>query len=813
MARVTKQRVAFLQLEIPKLVKLELDYTKEKNFVGGFNFGEGNGVVDSLVKVVAKFRETDSEQVERELSTFLDQARKVARHVFPVEKQIVRTNRARDVKMKRVLSPLESFRHWMDSHDEEADRLGRNELEGFFSTHADGAEAHKCQPLAAHRFIIESIGVEDYIPFAGKQEVVGLRRGVYGIVGTYEENARRSNRAGKSALLKSILTSLFGDDRSEMGRGESVDRDIHYGKEGYRVALGLHLGDAPAVQLERQRGHGGKIVCHAGGAKMSVTALDAYVGGLLQFGKDDFTKISFVKAGDLNGIIGSGNSQMKSDLLRWLGLEYWEKIHTTVQREIFQLQADLAIKAATVEQFKQELEKLEMDLARFPSAENLESRLCRFRGEADELVGRIAEYRAVMDRSRLKREREVLASQLRQEIAIVEFEGKPYNPAKLQPKLVDLIHEKKDERDGLVKQLSDLKSRVSQRSEMRDGFKKTGACPIEHAVQCPLKNKLVSVIEAGEEFDSKRTAAVYNTEKVLEVVEDCQESLEDLLRKVSNRVVRANTFRAKIDEIDEKLAGLHGEDLPEVNSMSEELQIARDAVLKVEMDIAARNQLKKRLGEVEKLEQSASRWILFNSEKERQLRFVRRACGRDGIPTMQLENALSVVEAGANSVLAMIEAPHRVAFSFQRELKKLEDTCHECGNVFKAKGDKTCSRCGEERWNKKSEDISLEITDSNGRTQDFNQDSSGGRALAALALRVALAQHFGFNVLFLDEVCGSLDDENLDMLIRLLKKLTSMGFDQVFVISHRERIKDLLDDLIVVERDNVAGRSKFFLQA
>jgi hypothetical protein len=808
MARVVKRRIAFTEIDTPNLVELKLDYTTDR--VGGFVFGERSGDADSLVKVVVKFREDDSERVEQELAVFLDSARKVVRHVFPVEKQIVRSSRVRDVKMKRALSPLESFRYWMDSHEEEVSKLGRNELEGFFSTHADGAEANKCQPLAVARFMIENIGVEDYIPFAGKHEVVGLGRGVYGIVGTYEENPRRSNRAGKSALLKSVLTTLFGDDRSEMGRGESVDRDIHHGKEGYRVALGLHLGDAPAVQLERQRGHGGKIICHAGGAKMSVTALDAYVEGLLRFGKDDFTKISFVKAGDLNGIIGSGNSQMKSDLLRWLGLEYWEKIHSNVQREILQLQADIAVKKATADQLHQEWERLGIDLER-SSCDELKAQIDEVRKQENEIVERVAEHRADMDRTRLKRERESLAAQLRKEIVQVEFEGKMYNPHMLQARLEDLVHEKKNERDGLIKQLSDLKSRGSQRSEMRDGFKKTGTCPIERAVQCPLKDRLVSVIEAGDEVDSKRAFAVRNTMLSLEAIEDCQGTLEDLLRSMSSRTVRAKTFRAKIEEIDGKLEGKKDGDDVEVDEMSEELQIVRDVVLRRERDLAAWNQTKLRYEEVNLQGQKIQKWIASNTEREGQLRFLRRACGRDGIPTMQLENALSVVEAGANTVLSMIEAPHRVAFSFQRELKKLEDSCHECGVVFK-KSEKTCSQCGEERWNKKSEDISLEITDSNGRTQDFNQDSSGGRALVALALRVALAQHFGFNLLFLDEVCGSLDDENLDMLIRLLKRLTSMGFDQVFVISHRERIKDLLDDLIVVERDNIAGRSKFFLQ-
>jgi len=814
MARVTKHKVAFARLSSPKMVRLELDYLHDGGLVEEMMEARRSGEwKDVLVKPVVRYLESEAARCEEITAKILASVRVDARHVFPTEKHIVRGNRARNEAVKIALSPLKAFQLWMDSRKEEADKLGRNGLEGFFNTHADGAEAHKCQPLAAARFKLGRIEVEDYIPFAGKSTVEVFEEGVYGIVGTYGDNARRSNRAGKSALLKAIITALFGDDREELGRGKSAERDVHHGKDRYRIMLQLLFDNVavPEVDVERWRTSTGKATAAIDGAKHSVSSASAVLRELLRFDRDDFTKIAFVRAGDLNGIVGSGNSQMKADLLRWLGLEYWERIHTSVNRELLQLEYDLAQRADAAEHYREEREQLEAEMQKCATEEVMALVLQKAREKADFLAGQIAEQRAARETSRLKVQREDLAKRLRQEISPMEFERESYSPARLHLHLEEQISKMRERRDELQAELTAVKAKVEHKRDLEDRFRAEGCCPMVQHFECPAQGPLSKLLEARA-ADRTKQAELNSVvrEKIICLEEDMRD-LQSSSKEAGAREERAKSLRTQIEDIDAKLQGREEETGKVLDELSEELQIARDAAQLQEQRIADRKALGERIAISRNHEQQSQNWITQNEHRGRQFRFIRRACGRDGIPTMQLENALAEVEAGANTVLGMIEAPHRVAFSFQRELKVLEDSCRECGATFD-KSSKRCDYCGEERHNKRSEDISLEITDSNGRTQDFSQDSSGGRALAALALRVALAQRFGFNVLFLDEVCGSLDDENLDMLIRLLKRLSGMGFDQVFVISHRQRVRELLDRLIVVERDSDAGCSKFFLQ-
>lgn len=809
MGRITRQRVSFVKLGTPTLEKLELDYTKEASY-GDRRFD----VRDALVKVSVRYREEDAGWVKAEVAGVVDKIRPAARHVFPVEWAQVKGNRARQRDMRPALSPMEAFRLWLDDRKEEAARLGMGLLEGIFSTHADGAEVGKCQPLLAARFKLASLEVEDYIPFAGKNRVEGLEEGVYGIVGTYGENARRSNRAGKSAFLKAVLTALFGDDREELGRGKPSDRDVHWGKEACRVAAGLHIDDArwPEVEVERHRAKGGKATARVDGAKTSVMQANATVQTILNFSRDDFTKIAFARAGDLNGIVGSGNSQMKSDLLRWLGLAYWERIHASVSSEMFQLQRELGLAAQDVEHFRNTKIDLQERLVALTSPAEIEQHLKERREEVEQLEQEVAERTAAAEVGRLSARQRELVDKLRVEIAAVPYAGVLYAPAKLRFVLEKDIADRRGQRDGLNVEIATARAKLEQRRGMEEDFRQDGLCPLEHSLQCPLNDRLGEILDMKDARRRENSQLIERARGEVQRLDGEIEALVDLQKKVGVKVERVRQMQKEIAELDEKIHDRDGSVPDDVSKLKDRLRFVRESVQAGEQKLAEVRQLEASVIFTAESLEKAQQKMAAGEERERRLRFVRRATGRDGIPTMQLENALREVEDGANEALALIEAPHRVAFSFQRELKVLEDSCGECGQVF-GKSDRSCGSCGEERRPKKSEDISLEITDSNGRVQDFDQDSDGGKALAALALRVSLAQRFGFNVLFLDEVCSHLDDENLDMLVKLLKRLSKMGFDQVFIISHRQRVRDLLDRLIVVERDNAAGRSSFFLQA
>jgi DNA repair exonuclease SbcCD ATPase subunit len=803
MARITRQRVAFARLKSPRLEKLELDYTKEQGSGAELAAGACEGLKGALVKVAVRYREEDAARVEEQVAGLLKQVRPVARHIFPVEKAVVRKSRARDPGMTLRVSPLESFHRWLDGR-EVLEQERRDSLEAIFLGHVEKVGAWP-EPLQAARFMVTNIEVQDYIPFEGPSVAGGLEEGVYGIVGSYQDNARRSNRAGKSALLKAVLTSLFGDDR-----GEAV-RDIHYGRDGYRIGLDLAFDDPRWVTAEvvRFRKKLGEVACGLDGAKCSTTSLNEQLAERLCFSKEDFTKIAFVKAGDLHGIVGSGNAQMKQDLMRWLGLEGWSRVHDSIRREMLQLDADIAHKQMVMKSYVVEREGLEKTRGALPSLAFAENALKLTRASADDLAQKVVERKAGLEAGRLKREREELFGKLKLEMSPVRRGVEQVSLSIYAEQLQDEVGLLRGKRDVLREGMTEARVAAGKFAEQKRRFRDDHLCPLAQKIECPVAGKVCFSADAEEREEAAGEEARKTKKKELESIEARLEEAEREERTAANRLARIKLYRTRIEELDGRLGGM--KEAAATDDLEDALEEARQVVVRAERSLALVCRTEERIGELDVQEDEVRAQLRVLAERLQALAFVQRACGRDGIPTLQMENALSSVEAGANAVLQLADAPHRVAFSFQRELKKLEDECQGCGRSFD-NSEKACKRCGEERRNKKSEDISLEVIDANGRTQDFSQDSSGGKALAALALRVALAQHFGFSVLFLDEVCASLDDENLDLMVRLLNRLRSMGFDQVFVISHRQRVRDLLDRLIVVERDDALGRSRFFLQ-
>jgi DNA repair exonuclease SbcCD ATPase subunit len=73
----------------------------------------------------------------------------------------------------------------------------------------------------------------------------------------------------------------------------------------------------------------------------------------------------------------------------------------------------------------------------------------------------------------------------------------------------------------------------------------------------------------------------------------------------------------------------------------------------------------------------------------------------------------------------------------------------------------------------------------------INSKMSSGFEKAALTLsfKISLAQLYGLNLLFLDEVEGSADDESAE---KLFLYLLSLNFDQFFIISHKNNLKEFL---------------------
>ena len=115
-----------------------------------------------------------------------------------------------------------------------------------------------------------------------------------------------------------------------------------------------------------------------------------------------------------------------------------------------------------------------------------------------------------------------------------------------------------------------------------------------------------------------------------------------------------------------------------------------------------------------------------------------------------------------------------------------------------------------------SDDETFKIVDVNagGAIRDPDSLSGGETFLASLALALALADMVTrgggrLDSFFLDEGFGSLDPEHIERAMRGIEHLVHGGGDRLVVlVSHVEQMHELLEDLIVLDKDEIAGTSR-----
>ncbi|MEM5830389.1 MAG: SMC family ATPase [Candidatus Aenigmatarchaeota archaeon] len=105
------------------------------------------------------------------------------------------------------------------------------------------------------------------------------------------------------------------------------------------------------------------------------------------------------------------------------------------------------------------------------------------------------------------------------------------------------------------------------------------------------------------------------------------------------------------------------------------------------------------------------------------------------------------------------------------------------------------------------DDYILQIKDSYGRWIDLEKVASGGeRTLAAICLRIAFSKVLSplMNILILDEPTHNLDENAISRLAKIINESLPEIFDQIFIITHDERFKSIVNaNIIKVERDKM----------
>ncbi|WP_208427357.1 MULTISPECIES: AAA family ATPase [Salinibacter] len=241
--------------------------------------------------------------------------------------------------------------------------------------------------------------------------------------------------------------------------------------------------------------------------------------------------------------------------------------------------------------------------------------------------------------------------------------------------------------------------------------------------------------------------------------------------------------------LDERLAECESalEDKPEVvaeqESVSEQVEAEEEAL----------TDLQQRLGKLDaQLEQAAAdREALEAARKERQdaaaarqrYKHLRAAFGKNGIPSLIIEETLPDIEERANRILDRLT---------DGRMHVRLDTLKE----KKSGGTK--------------ETLEIIITDEHGAPRPYETYSGGESFRVNFALRVALAQllaeRSGVRVrtLVIDEGFGTQDEAGIERLVEAIQAIRE-DFAKILVITHLERLKRAFPVRIEVEKDPSVG--------
>ena len=305
-------------------------------------------------------------------------------------------------------------------------------------------------------------------------------------------------------------------------------------------------------------------------------------------------------------------------------------------------------------------------------------------------------------------------------------------------------------------------------AEIDDLLKQMGYDPQMHD---QLRSREAAGQPAGErmrELEKARAAL----QPLKNQIEDNRTNLAAALRELDG--LQKNLDQA-LQNYEQEKAGL-----PDIDQQESEFKVLQEDENNLRLQVGAARQkvdvladLKARKAELEDRTQETRIQIGRYQRLE-------KACGKDGVPALLIEQALPELEAQANDILDRLSAGSMsVRFITQAEYKskKRED---------------------------KKETLDILINDSAG-TRSYELFSGGEAFRINFAIRLALArvlaQRAGarLQTLVIDEGFGSQDSQGKQRLIEAIN-LVRQDFAKILVITHLEELKDAFPARIEVEK-------------
>ncbi len=713
---------------------------------------------------------------------------------------------------------------------------------------------------------IKSITLNNFGPFKGPNTAnFNPDSSVVFIKGIYTDNDVQSNRAGKSTFVEAILYLLFGKARDKeinlIHNGEkemSVSGTIIIDNEEINITRGRNIENKPLLTIEG-------IKCTKKTDKQK--ELEALIG----LSYDDFVNTYFCPQNQMHGFMKSTPAEKKKQLQSWFNMDKWtvwhEKAksrHAILKAELEKLQitkanhqvnlnskvivSDEPIINAIIDLKKKELEdcnakqlKLTLELNNTVNPEELTQTVNSLYAEINQYKNNISsaevKLRGLQSAKELATSKRAQLDQLQANVPSIDGIRNALSSQQIQLTI-------------LCSQLGNLTSKFNETKTKHASVSCfDGVCPVDKN-QCDkgtrvpdyaqkLHAELVQIAEQAQSINSNKTALEADVQRLqgeLSIANYTQnainelsktpapESYDDMMKQLLENINMFSEKQATVSKaFDEFSAKLKMYDQNHRMSLKNQIDVCTQQIKTINNVVSAEynnlgavRQIKADRAKLEAL--IAETDVAITNWKKDMYRwgYIVSLLGKDGIPSLLIENKLSEIEEFTNILLESVSNGFKVEFQTTREVSTKETHCSVCGALFGTENKCTSCSYGFKK-NKVKDEIDLKIFNGS-YERSFELDSGGGQVLISLALRLSLSNLLSkrkkkCELLILDEVFGALDPVNrnivANMIFNILKNL--MGFRQIFIISHSD-LNDYPFQTIRIIRDAGKNYSKISLE-
>lgn len=668
--------------------------------------------------------------------------------------------------------------------------------------------------------VLESLELKNFM-LIRESKIDFPEEGVIGILGRGMDDPERSNWLGKSTVLRAIKYNITGIS------GTTDDRKlIHYGQQSMETTttwLDKDSGDRFVIRRGRdEKGNGIVEYIDPKNQGEKVAEANKLIEDLMGLRASDFDHTIFFKQDEINKFMLLSHAEKKKMLMSWQDNTHWTNIETKVL-------ADLKVKKDLLKELRLKIENLEKQFGNIEEikATYAESSI-ELKNTQDSLDNKRKELETLLVNQKITKEQHDSTIISRRNISEQYQQNKEayLKETKIAENLESYsqLLLKSDEKDKLKSKLNTLLKEVGSNDALIESTKrfvdklkksKGGLCPIleescdrieisesefknkENLIE-KLTKKQKDLKANSEEIEEKLKLAEFNENQYRKAL-DASKALKDRKEKLAFLKSKISEFNEIIDAYDSEISSKILDVRSEISSLSIRQEKYNTRLIRAKEHL-------KLIEENENKAQKLREEYQELSDGVEDLQYVAFACGKNGIPSLEIENSFGEIEDGINNILLKV-ANKELKFSPDRELKAWEENCLSCGFKF-PKGYKkpTCQECNQPREKKRKDELSLSVVE-RGFEQDFDMCSGGLKTVISLAVRTQLAMLIrrqkgtNINILFLDEIDSALDPAVksmvIDLVINILHK--QLGFKQIFWISHDKTISHNVDKTLLIK--------------